>query len=51
MGTGIYKVKLDKFENRNNGQWVETEKRTYWGIDQVAVSFAYRFDLKKKEQR
>ena len=51
LGTGIYKVKLDKFENRNNGQWVETEKRTYWGIDQVGVSFAYRFDLKKKKQR
>ena len=23
-------------------------KKTYWGIDQAAVSIAYAFDLKKK---
>lgn len=51
LGTGIYKVKYDMFENRKNGQWVADSQRTSFGFDQVAVSFAYRFDLKKKEKK
>lgn len=27
---------------------IESIKKTYWGIDQAAVSFSYMFDLKKK---
>ena len=27
---------------------IESIKKTYWGIDQAAVSFSYSFDLKKK---
>jgi hypothetical protein len=27
---------------------IEEVKKTYWGIDQIAVTFSYAFDLKKK---
>lgn len=41
----------DKFHNTPNtkdGLMIESIKKTYWGIDQAAVSFSYSFDLKKK---
>ena len=31
-----------------DGLMIESIKKTYWGIDQAAVSFSYSFDLKKK---
>ena len=48
LGAGVYKLHYDVFHNEHNGQRVDTRKRTFYGIDQVAVSFAYRFDLRKK---
>ncbi len=50
-GAGICALHYDKFRNRSNGLLVCTEKRTYFGIDQVNVSFSYAFDLKKKGER
>lgn len=50
LGTGIYKLHYDKFQNEPNGRLVETKKRTFFGIDQLSVSFAYRFDLKNKKK-
>ena len=47
LGGGVYKLHYDVFHNEPNGQLVDTRKRTFYGIDQVAVSFAYRFDWKK----
>ena len=51
LGAGVYSRHYDKFHNTpvtKNGLMIENIKKTYWGIDQVAVSFSYSFDLKKK---
>ena len=48
LGGGVYKLHYDVFHNHHNGQMTDIRKRTFYGIDNVAVSFAYRFDLKKK---
>ena len=48
IGAGAYKLHYDKFRNYHNGLLVNTEKKTYIGIDQVSVSLSYTFDLKRK---
>jgi hypothetical protein len=51
LGAGVYLLHYDKFHNTPNtkdGLMVESIKKTYWGIDQAAVSFSYTFDLKKR---
>ena len=51
LGAGVYSLYYDKFHNTPNtedGLMIESIKKTYWGIDQAAVSFSYSFDLKKK---
>ena len=51
LGAGVYSCHYDKFYNTPNtkdGLLIENTKKTYWGIDQAAVSFSYMFDLKKK---
>lgn len=48
VGAGAYALHYNKFRNKPDGLLVETKKKTYWGIDQIAVSLAYTFDLKKK---
>lgn len=46
VGGGIYKVHYDKFINAPNGPLVGSFKKTYYGLDQVAVAFSYTFNLK-----
>lgn len=48
IGAGAYKLHHDKFRNYLGGLLVNTEKKTYIGIDQASVSFSYTFDLKRK---
>ncbi|MBQ5741282.1 MAG: DUF3575 domain-containing protein [Bacteroidaceae bacterium] len=51
LGGGVYPLHYDKFHNTPNtteGLMAEDIKKTYWGIDQIAVSFSYAFDFKKK---
>ena len=51
LGAGVYSRHYDKFYNTPNtkdGLMVESIKKTYWGIDQAAVSFSYTFGLKKR---
>lgn len=48
VGAGVYPLEYDVFHNGKNGLQVETVKRTYIGLDQVAITFGYAFDLKKK---
>ncbi len=43
VGGGVYKLHYDKFLNCYNGMKVGEQKRTFYGIDQVAFSFVYRF--------
>lgn len=49
LGGGVYALNYDKFHNEENGAWISNHKRTFYGVDNVAVSFAYQFDLKKKK--
>lgn len=52
LGAGVYALHYDKFFNTSNtseGMLIESGKKTYWGIDQAAISFSYTIDLKKKK--
>ena len=54
LGAGVYSRHYDKFHNTpdtKDGLMVGSIRKTYWGIDQAAVSFSYSFDLKKKGGR
>lgn len=51
LGAGVYALHYDVFHNTpdtKDGLMIKTCKQTYFGIDQVAVSLNYSFDLKKK---
>lgn len=43
VGVGCYALKYNRFENRPNGQLVDTRRRTWFGIDNVAISLVYNF--------
>lgn len=47
-GFGIYHLDYDLFDNVHNGQVVDRRKRTFYGLDNAALSLIYRFDIKKK---
>lgn len=54
LGAGVYSLHYDKFHNTprtKDGLLVKSVKKTYWGLDQAAVSFSYTFDLKRKGGR
>lgn len=51
LGVGVYPLHYDKFHNTpdyKDGLMVDSQKKTYWGIDQASVSFAYTLDFKRK---
>ncbi len=48
IGAGAYSLHYDKFRNHNNGMLIDTEKKTYFGIDQASISLSYTFNLKRK---
>lgn len=50
-GAGAYSLKYDRFVNVDNGIHVDFYEKTYVGLDHVAVSIAYMFDLGKKSKR
>lgn len=50
LGAGIYPLDYSTFHNTpdvRDGQWISRHKKTYVGLDQTAVTFAYSFDMKK----
>lgn len=49
LGAGVYRAHYDKFRNEPNGLLVSTHKKTWFGIDQAAVTFSYTFDLDSKK--
>ena len=49
VGAGVYHLDYSIFENVHNGLIVGRRQRTFFGIDQAALSFAYSFGLKGKE--
>jgi hypothetical protein len=51
LGAGVYSRYYDIFHNTpvtKDGVMTESVKKTYWGVDQAAISFSYAFDLKKR---
>ena len=46
LGAGAYELYYDKFINEQDGKLAYSEKRTFIGVDNAAVSFTYTFDLK-----
>ena len=49
VGGGAYKSKYDVFFNESNGPCYEKGIETLWyGVDNVTLSFTYKFDLKRK---
>ncbi len=46
-GAGVYGLHYDRFHNYTNGLRVDTKKKTYFGLDQLSVTFSYSFHLKK----
>lgn len=49
-GAGVYTLDYDVFENTpdyKQGQLIDRHKKTYFGLDQLAVTFSYSLDLKK----
>lgn len=54
LGAGVYTLHYDKFHNTprtKDGLLVGSVKKTFFGIDQVSVSFTYMFDLDSKISR
>lgn len=49
IGAGVYSLDYDKFLNYKNGLLVGRDSRTFFGIDQAAVTIGYTFDLKRKK--
>ena len=50
LGAGIYPLDYSLFQNTPNvrdGQWVERRKKTYYGLDNAAITIAYSFDIKR----
>lgn len=50
IGAGAYRLHYDKFENYHNGPKRKTISETYVGIDNIAISVSYTFDLNKKKK-
>lgn len=49
IGCGVYSARYDKYDNYHNGPRVFTDiHKTWFGIDQAAVSLAYTFETLKK---
>lgn len=50
LGAGVYGLHYDRFYNVNDGKLIDTNRKTYWGLDNAAVNISYRFDLKKRKK-
>lgn len=49
VGAGVYHLDYSIFENIPNGLIVGRRQRTFFGIDQASLSFAYSFGVSRKE--
>ena len=53
LGAGVYPLKYDIFyntEDTKDGIWAGSDKMTYWGLDNAAVTFSYAFEFKKRKK-
>lgn len=44
LGIGVYHLEYDRFVNEQNGAHVDRRERTFFGIDNVALSVVYNFN-------
>lgn len=52
IGAGVYDVKYDVFYNEPNGAYAEHGKHdTFFGVDNAAISFTYKFPFKKEGRK
>lgn len=52
IGAGVYNARYDKFINESNGPLVESNiQRTWIGLDNLAINFAYSFDLNNTKSK
>lgn len=49
-GYGIYHLDYDKFNNSPDGLLVGRDIRTFYGIDNVAVTLSYRFNMTRERK-
>ncbi len=47
VGAGVYRLHYDIFHNERNGQLAGERRRTFYGLDRVALSIAYKFNLNR----
>lgn len=47
VGAGVYSLDYDTFHNYKNGLLTGRHKKTFFGIDNFAVTLSYRFDQKR----
>lgn len=53
-GAGVYPIDYDVFENTpdyKDGKWVRRNKKTWWGLDQAAISISYNFPLTRYQRK
>ena len=50
IGCGVYSVHYDRYENHYNGLYVGDEKKTWWGIDNAAITVGYTFNLNRRRK-
>ena len=52
IGAGVYDVKYDIFYNEENGPYAESGVHdTFFGVDNAAISFTYKFPFKKEGRK
>lgn len=51
IGAGAYRFNYDKFYNEPNGALAGSVSRTWFGVDNAAISFSYSFDLGRGGKR
>lgn len=49
VGGGIYNLHYDTFRNYHNGPLTGSRRRTFFGVDQAALSLTYRFGMTRKK--
>lgn len=48
LGVGVYHLYYNRYENRDNGQLVDTRRRAWAGIDNFAISAVYHFKSSRR---
>lgn len=50
IGGGVYGLHYDTYYNVEDGKYIDTNKKTYCGIDNAAINITYKFDLNRRKK-